>query len=203
MSLDPELDTWRHQWQARTAMPTDVRRRVERDIRWMRLSFLSAVAVTVIFGGGTTAWAIVSGEADIVVLAVATWVFIAATCAVSWAIEGGLGQWKPTSATTAASVDFSIGRRVATRRAIVAAAVLYAAFAAFVLAWRFQNPAGEAPTDVWSYLAARWIFWTITALLAALAVWRWRALDASWRCCANSSTVREGTPRRSRWRGSL
>jgi hypothetical protein len=175
MSLDPELDTWRRQWQADNAVPADVRRRVERDIRWMRLGFVSAVAVTVIFGGGTTAWAIVSPEADILVVA-ATWVFIAAAWAVSLTIEGGLGQWKPASANTAAFVDFSIRRRVATRRAIVSAAVLYAAFAAFMLAWRFHSPAGEAPADVWSYLAARRIFWTITLLLAVAAVWRWRAL---------------------------
>ena len=176
MTLDPELDTWRHQWQARDAMPADVRRRVERDIRWMRLSYLSAVAVTVIFGGGTTAWALVSGDADIAVVAVATWVFIAVTWAVSLTIEGGPGQWKPASTTTAAFLEFSIARRIGARRGIVAAAVLYAAFSAFMLTWRFQNPAGEAPTDVWSYLAARWIFWTITALLAVVAVWRWRAL---------------------------
>jgi hypothetical protein len=66
---------------------------------------------------------------------------------------------------------------VAARWAIVAAAVLYAAFATFILAWRFQNPVGEAPTDAWSYLSARWIFWTITALLLVAAVWRWRALS--------------------------
>jgi hypothetical protein len=143
----------------------------------MRLGFLSAVAVTVIFGGGTVAWAIFSGDADIVVVAVATWVFIATTWAVSLTIEGGLGQWKPASTTTAAFVDFSIGRRVAARRGIVAAAVLYAAFSAFMLAWRFRNPAGEAPPDVWSYVTALWIFWVITALLAIIAVWRWRALS--------------------------
>jgi len=176
MTLDPELDTWRHQWQARDAMPAGVRRRVERDILWMRLGLLSAVAVTVIFGGGTTAWALVSGDAGIAVVAVATWVFIAVTWAVSLTIEGGLGQWKPASTTTAAFLEFSIARRIATRRGIVAAAVLYAAFSAFMLAWRFQNPAAEAATDVWSYLAARSIFWTITALLAVVAVWRWRAL---------------------------
>jgi hypothetical protein len=176
MSVDPELDTWRHQWQAQDAVPAGVRRRVERDVLAMRLGFLSAVAVTVIFGGGTAAWAILSGEAEIVILAVATWVFIVVTWVVALTIEGGLGQRKPASATTAAFVDFSITRRVATRRAIVAAAVLYAAFAAFMLSWRFRYPAGEAPTDVWSYLAAVWIFWTITALLAVLAVWRWRAL---------------------------
>jgi hypothetical protein len=176
MSRDPELDTWRHQWQARDVVPADVRRRVERDIRRMRLGFLAGVAVSVIFGGGTTAWALVSGEADAGVVAVATWVFIAATWAVSLTIEGGLGQWKPASTTTAAFLAFSIRRRVAARRAIVAAAVLYAAFSGFMLAWRFQNVAGEAPADVWSYLAARWIFWTITALLAAVAIWRWRTL---------------------------
>ena len=176
MSLDPELDTWRHQWQVRDAIPADVRRRVERDIRRMRLGFISAMAVTVIFGGGTTAWAVASGEAQIVVVAVATWVLIAATWAVSLMLERGLGQWKPASTTTAAFLDFSIERRVATRRGIVAAAVLYAAFAAFMLAWQFQNAAGEAPTDVWSYLAARWMFWTITAVLAVRAVWYWRSL---------------------------
>jgi hypothetical protein len=157
-------------------VPADVRRRVERDILSMRLGILSAVAVTVIFGGGTIAWALVSGDADIAVVAVATWVFIAVTWAVSLTIEGGLGQWKPASTTTAAFLEFSIARRIATRRGIVAAAVLYAAFSAFMLAWRFQNPAAETPTDVWSYLAARWIFWTITTFLAAVAVWGWRAL---------------------------
>ena len=176
MTLDPELDAWRHQWQARDAMPADVRRRVERDIRRMRWGFLAAVAVTVIFGGGTTTWAVASGDAGITVLAVATWVFIAVTWTVSVTIEAGVGQWKPAAPTTAAFLEFSIARRIATRRAIVAAAVLYAAFSAFMLAWRFQNPAGEAATEVWSYLAARWIFWTITALLAVVAAVRWRAL---------------------------
>lgn len=175
MSLDPDLDTWRQQWQSRDAIPADVRRRVERDIRSMRLGFLSAVVVTVVFGGGA-GWALVSGEPDIVVVAVATWVFIAVTWGVSLTIEGGLGQWQPASTSTAAFLDFSIRRRVATRRALVAAAVLYAAFAAFMLVWRFHNPVGEAPADVGSYLAARWIFWTITALLAVVAVWRWRAI---------------------------
>lgn len=176
MTLDPELDTWRHQWQARDAMPADVRRRVDRDIRWMRLGFLSAVAVTVIFGGATVTWALVSGEADIAALAVITWVFIAVTWAVSLTIEGGLGQWTPASTTTAAFLEFSIARRIAARRGIVAAAVLYAAFSAFMLAWRLHNPVGEAAPAVWSYLAARWIVWTITALLAMAAVWRWRVL---------------------------
>lgn len=176
MTLDPELDTWRHQWQARDAMPPDVRRRVERDIQSMRLGLLSATAVTVVFGGGTTVWALVSGDAGVAVLAVATWVFIAGTWAVSLTIERGFGRWKPASTTTVAYLEFSITRRIVIQRRIVAAAVLYAAFSAFMLAWRFQNPAGEAATDVWGYLAARWMFWTITAVLAVVAVWRWRAL---------------------------
>ncbi|MEZ5283200.1 MAG: hypothetical protein R2712_00020 [Vicinamibacterales bacterium] len=176
MTLDPELDTWRHQWQARDAMPADVRRRVERDLRSMRLGFLSAAAVTVIFGGGTTAWALDSGDPGIAVVAVATWVFIAVTWAVSLTIEGGVGRWRPASTTTAAFLEFSTARRVAARRGIVAAAVLYAAFSAFMLVWRFQNPAGAATTDVWSYLVGRWMFCAITAVLAVVAIWRWRAL---------------------------
>lgn len=176
MTFDPELDGWRQQWQARDHAPADIRRRVERDVRMRRWGFVSAVAVTVIFGGGTTAWALASGDAGIAVLAIATWVFIAVTWTVSLTIEGGFGRWTPASTTTAAYVEFSIARRIAARRAIVSAAVLYPAFSAFMLAWRFRNPTGEPAVDVWSYLAARWTFWTITAVLAALAVWRWRAL---------------------------
>lgn len=91
-------------------------------------------------------------------------------------IERGIGRWQPAATTTAAFLEFSIARRVATRRGIIAAAVLYAAFSAFMLAWRFQPLAGEPTTALSSYLAARWIFWAITALLAAASVWRWRAL---------------------------
>lgn len=156
MTFDPELDTWRQQWQTRDRVPADVRHRVERDIHWKQWGFRSAGAVTVIFGGGTTAWALACGDTGITVLAVATWVFIAVTWTVSLTIEGGLGPWTRTSTTTAALVEFSIARRIAARRGIVAATVLYPAFSAFMPAWSFQNPPGETAMDVWSYLAARW-----------------------------------------------
>jgi hypothetical protein len=53
MTVDPELDTWRRQWQAREAVPEELRRRVEREVRSARYALVLPLAVTVLFGGGT------------------------------------------------------------------------------------------------------------------------------------------------------
>ena len=60
METDNELETWRLEWQTENFVPPDLRKRVERDIRRHRLSFWASVAVTIVIGGGTTLWAVVS-----------------------------------------------------------------------------------------------------------------------------------------------
>jgi len=52
---DLELDVWRAQWQADTEVPADLRRKVERGSRNLRLLLALEVLITVVLGGGSTA----------------------------------------------------------------------------------------------------------------------------------------------------
>lgn len=172
MKPDIELETWRRQWQAQDGVPPDLRRRVERDIRLRRVAVMSAVAVTVIFGCGVPAWAVVSRRADVAVLAAAVWIFIAINWAVSRRLHRGLSG--PVAATTAAFLDFSILTCQRHRRAIAAAAVLYAVMLTFNLSWIYL--AQPTPIGIGAFLTSTRvvIVFAITVALAALAVWRRR-----------------------------
>jgi len=46
MNADTELDMWREQWQSETAIPADLRRKVERQSRAMKLGVINAILVT-------------------------------------------------------------------------------------------------------------------------------------------------------------
>jgi hypothetical protein len=47
MSMDTELETWRREWQSETAVPADLRRRVERQSRWLKVGIAADILVTV------------------------------------------------------------------------------------------------------------------------------------------------------------
>lgn len=174
MQTDSELEMWRRQWQAGTAVPPDLKQRVEREIRRRRYGVVGAIAVTIAFGLGVPAWAIASRRADVAVLAVAVWVFIAITWTVSWRLSRGLS--KPAAATTAAYLDFSILSCQRRRSSIAAASVLYVVMLTFNLVWRYQ--AQPTPPGVWTFLTSMRIViaGVITAALAVLAAWSRRRL---------------------------
>ena len=102
MKADDELEGWQRQWQAQPAVPIDLRRRVERDLRGRRLRLLGSIAVTVLMGGGISLWAARSGEANVFVLAFTVWVFIAVAWALTLQLEWLRGPSRPLSETTAA-----------------------------------------------------------------------------------------------------
>jgi hypothetical protein len=178
---DAELDTWRRQWQSHDAVPRDLRRRVEREIRMARVGVVLAVAVTVIFGFGVPTWAILSRRVDVGVLAVGVWGFITINWMVAWSLTRGAS--KPVATTTAAFLDFSVLSCRRHHQAIVAAAVLYAAFLLFVLAWKYHELAQQTSLAFWPFLtsASNMAVWGITAALAVLAIWRRRKLNRELR----------------------
>jgi len=179
MHADNELETWRRQWQAQGSVPLDLRRRVEHDIRLRRLSFVGSVVVTTVIGGGTTLWAIVSGESEVVLLLAAVWVFIAITWVTTIRLDRRRGPWKPMAETTAAFLDFAILSCRTQRQGITASAVLYAGFFVFMLAWKYRELAEGIPLEVWTYLTSGRVITlgAITAGLAVLAVYQRRRLD--------------------------
>ena len=139
MTGDPELDAWKRQWQARDAVPPDLRERVEREIRSARYQLVVPIAVTAVFGGTTLASAILSSERAVIELAVITWGFITITWLTSIVLSRRFGQRRIPAATTAtAFMDFAIQNCRSKRAGITAAAVLASIFMAFMLAWRYQ-----------------------------------------------------------------
>jgi hypothetical protein len=178
MQQHDELETWRRQWQAQGSVPPDLRARVARDIRRRRLSFIGSVAVTIVMGGGTTVWAVLSQRPGSPLVLVGVWVFIALTWTVAAALERRRGSWTPTTETTAAFLDFSIRSCRVRLQGMTAAAILYVAFMVFMLAWQYRAGTTEAAAGVWTFLASArmGVIGAITLTLAVAFVWRRRLL---------------------------
>jgi hypothetical protein len=132
---DLELEQWQQQWQAQ-AVPSDLVEAVEKGTRRIRQSLIAEVAVSVIFGGGATAWAVGSGRLDVAVLAIGIWTFIA----IAWIASTRLrrGAWQPAATTTAAFIDLSILRCERALQGLWIQAVLYVAILSFDLIWLYD-----------------------------------------------------------------
>ena len=171
---DVELDQWRREWQSHEAIPADLRRKVESGTRSLRHGLVAEVLVTIVMGGGSLGWAIVSGRAEVWVLASAIWVFIA----IAWTASVLLrrGAWQPATATTAAFLEISILRCERGLQAITVQAALYVIILTFDLVWLYDY---RAEGDLWTFLtrpAVVLIAWVGTPVLAALALWYRRRL---------------------------
>ena len=157
MNTDIELESWRRQWQSRAAAGVDaswadeLRRRVLRETRSLKLNLAWPILVTLVVGGWITLRALRTEQTLDVVLAIEGWIFIV----VIW--TGCLwitrGTWHPLADTTAAFVDISIRRREANLRGLTFGACLYVAQLAFaVLALGATSPAGFVPVLTSSYM---------------------------------------------------
>jgi hypothetical protein len=144
MTPDVELEAWREEWQADAEVPADLRRKVARGTRFMRLMLAGEVLVTVTVGGGYTLWAAVDPRTEMLVLAGAVWLFLAA----AWtaAIVTRRGTWSPTTPTTADFVDLSIRRCRSKLAAMRFSIWLYFAEIAFDLTWLYRDPARRVLT---------------------------------------------------------
>ncbi|HET9358117.1 MAG TPA: hypothetical protein VFO58_00110 [Vicinamibacterales bacterium] len=165
---DLELEGWQRQWQSQPAS-IDLRQKVEAGNRAMRLGLMSEIAVTILMGGGSLLWAIVSERAEVLVLAVAVWGFITIAWTASILLRRGL--WQPATSTTAAFLNVSILRCERSLEAIVVQAVLYVVILAFDLAWLYWY---RQETDVWTFLTRPVVLIVVgivTPILGAVALW--------------------------------
>ena len=178
MDIDLELESWRRQWQSAPAdILTDLSSRVHHQVRMVWIGLVLSSLVTILFGIGIPAWAIVSGRFDVAVLAAGVWVMLLVAWSTSIAL--GRGTWRPSAATTSAFLDYAILSCRRRRQSIVAAAMLYAVLLTFVMTWKYFERATVSPTDVWTFLTTGFnlVVWGVTLALAALALWRRRALQ--------------------------
>ena len=173
MQPDPELETWRQQWQADRRVPPDLQRRVAREIRSAKIGVMLSVAVTVIFGVGVPLRAWLTGRPEDVVLAIGVLAFIGLTWLTSLRITRG--ATKPAAETTAAFLDFSILSCQRNLAGITAGAILYTFFLAFIVGLNYREASAQAPIELWRYLTRRenLVVWAVTAVIGAVA-WRRR-----------------------------
>jgi hypothetical protein len=172
MSVDTELEAWRQQWQSGTAVPLDLRRKVERQSLFMKLALIADILVTVTIGGGTTAWALRSPQPEVVFLAIATWIFIATAWAFSLLLNRG--SWSPSAQDTAAFIDLSVRRCRGKLAAVSFGAGLFLLQIAFVLGWVYRySPAHQTPLLTWLFFGSIPIdiVWLCTVAFFAFLVW--------------------------------
>src|ERR1035441_8182099 len=140
---DLELESWREQWQADAEVPVDLRRKVARDTRNMRIMLALEGLVTVTIGGGSIVWAALEPRTEMLVLAAAVWIFLAA--AWTFAVISRRGAWGPAAVTTADFIDLSMRRCRGKLAAARFGVGLYFAEMAFCLTWLYRDPARRVP----------------------------------------------------------
>jgi hypothetical protein len=197
MQPDPELETWRRQWQADRTVPPDLQRRVAREIRGAKRGMWIAIGVTLFFGVGVPLKASLGGRPEDAVLAIGVWIFIVLTWITSLRITRGAS--KPAAATTAAFLDFSI---LSCRRhlaEITAAATLYLVLLAFIVWLNYRESSPQASIELRVYLTS-WrylVIWAVTAVLGVFALWRRQMLRRELR---NLLEIRRSGPGDDGWR---
>lgn len=172
MNIDTELEVWRQQWQSGTTVPLHLRRKVERQSRFMKIALIGNILVTITIGGATTGWAVRSPQPEIVLLAVATWVFIAT--AWTFTLTVNHGNWSPSTQDTAAFVDLSVRRCQGRLAAVWFGAGLFLFQIAFVLGWVYRNsPAHRQPLLTWLFFGSIPIdiVWLCTLAFFGFLVW--------------------------------
>lgn len=171
MNIDLELSTWREEWQCESPVPPDLRRRVERESRVMRFMRLCEVLITIVFGGGTAAWAIMSSRRDVCVLAALTWLSIALAWRLSLMKSRGL--WSAAAETHADFLNLSIRRCLAQIRATSLSSVLYCFNLIFTMSWVYR----EQPIRPLGAFLISWpacVVWAVTLVFFGWLVWHRR-----------------------------
>lgn len=172
MNTDVELEIWREQWQRDTAVPVNLRRSVERQSRLMKIGLLADTVVTIVMGGGTTAWALRSTDPDVALVAVATWVFLAAAWA--FVLTANRGLWAPSALDTAAFVELSVRRCQSALTTIWFAGALFLCEVAFGLGWGYKHSVqGHAPLGNWLWFSSLRIdiVWICTVAFFGAMAW--------------------------------
>jgi len=173
MSTDLELEAWREQWQApvEEPIPAELRRKVERQSRLMKIGLVCDALVTLVIGGGSTAWAVMSRDPGMALVAVASWLFLAA--AWMFVIVANRGIWEPTAVDAATFLDLSVRRCQAALTGVWFAATLFVAEIVFGLSWAYLHMEGRPPIARWLLFGSVRIdiVWLCTIVFFAALVW--------------------------------
>jgi hypothetical protein len=182
MNMDTELNQWRGAWQSETVVPADLRRRVARQARFLRIMLAGDILVTVVIGGGTVLLAARQPRPGMLLLAAATWLFIAIAWAFRLTVHRGL--WTKPALDTTAYVDLLIRHARAKIAATVFGVCLFAAEIAFCLGWIYRETSPRQPLGQWLLFSCTFIdlVWLGTALFLGFLIWyrRRQRAELNW-----------------------
>ena len=171
MNTDLDLEALRQDWQADDSVPPTLRREVERQSRLMKFGMAGDIFVTLVIGGGTIAWALLSTEKSVGWIALATWIFLA--IAWSFVLIVNRGLWAPSALDTSAFMDLSIRRCRASLAATWFAAALFVAEVTFGLSWVYSHADLHESVGKWLWFSSFRIdvVWLATLAFAIGLVW--------------------------------
>jgi hypothetical protein len=172
MNVDTELEVWRRQWQSGTTVPLDLRRKVERESRFMKLVLIGDILVTITVGGTMAGWAARSPDPGVVLLAAGTWVYIA--IAWTFGLIVNRRNWSPSAQDTAVFLDLSVRRCRGRLAAVWFAVVMFLLQVAFVLGWVYHYSAvHRTPLLTWLFFGSLPIdiVWLCTVAFFVFLVW--------------------------------
>ena len=175
MNTDLELETWSQEWQREPLVLPDLRRKVERESRWLRAMRLSEIAVTLVFGGGTILWAVRSAHADVWVLALFTWISIAIAWA--FALLNTHTLWSPAAQSNSDFIDLSIRRCRAQLRATLFSVALYFFNLSFTMVWVYRAQA-VLPLGAFLHSWNVCVVWGVSLIFFGWLVWHRRRKQA-------------------------
>jgi hypothetical protein len=201
MNVDNELEVWREQWQSDTTVPPDLRRTVERQSRFMKIGLIADILVTITIGGAAIGWAVRAPQPGIVLLAVATWLFIG--MAWTFTLTINRGAWSPSAHSTAAFVDLSVRRCRGRLTAVWFGAGLFVLQLVFCLGWIYRNSAAHRqPLPTWLFFGSTSIdiVWVCSAAFFGFLIWYRRRKRAELASLLDVlEQVTEAAPIRPRW----
>ncbi len=171
MTADLDLEVLRQEWQAEDSVPSTLRRDVERQSRQMKIGLAGDIFVTVVIGGASTAWALLSGQKGAGWVALAAWLFLAT--AWTFVLIANRGLWAPSAMDAATFMDLSIRRCQASLTATWFAATLFVAEIAFALSWAYTHAEQDESIGKWLLFSSVRIdtVWISTLAFAIGLVW--------------------------------
>jgi hypothetical protein len=138
----------------------------------MKIGLVGDTLVTLVMGGGTTVWAMRSPDSDVVLVAVATWLFLAAAWV--FVLMANRGLWGPSGMDSAAFVDLSLRRCRSALMATWFASALFVCEVAFGLWWAYQHSIqGRMPVLNWLLFGSLRvdIVWVFTVIFFGAVAW--------------------------------
>lgn len=170
MNVDLELENWKSLWQTDVQLPADLREKANRQLRRMRFMLIADICVTVAMGGAAIAWAVVSKQPSVRMLATWVWLTIIAAWLFRWLNDRE--NWAGAAPNTEAFLELLQRRYKSSLGSLQFGYVLGVVQLLFSSAWVYLELNRSSHITIWQFitLKANLAAWSCAVLLFIGAV---------------------------------